>query len=78
MVSKNTAGGSETALWEAYADDWEDVHALDGWVVKMLYAVEQARGWAGWTVDVVRALASKVLDHVQQAHVSTVTTDRGR
>jgi hypothetical protein len=27
--SKDTSGGSETAPWEAYADDWEDVRALD-------------------------------------------------
>ena len=62
-VSKDTVGSRETALWEAYADDWEEVDAFDRRVVKMLSAVEQARGWAGWAMDVVRVLTSKVFGH---------------
>lgn len=60
LVSKGSEGSTETALWEAYADDWEEVDAFDRRVVKILNAVEQARGWAGWITDIVRVVRKQI------------------
>ncbi|KAF2449817.1 NAD(P)-binding protein [Karstenula rhodostoma CBS 690.94] len=54
LVAKGTEGSTDTALWEPYADDWEEVDAFDRRVVKLLNAVEQARGWIGWATDILK------------------------
>ncbi|KAF2249419.1 hypothetical protein BU26DRAFT_519494 [Trematosphaeria pertusa] len=56
LVEKATPGSTETALWEPCADDWEEVDAFDRNIVKVLNAVQAARGWAGWATDVVKAI----------------------
>jgi NAD(P)-dependent dehydrogenase (short-subunit alcohol dehydrogenase family) len=56
LVSKDTPGSKETALWEPCADDWEDVDAFDRNFVKLINSVQAARGWIGWATDIVRAI----------------------
>jgi NAD(P)-dependent dehydrogenase (short-subunit alcohol dehydrogenase family) len=56
LVQKSTPGGIETAIWEPYADDWEEVDAFDRNIVKVLNAVQAARGWFGWGTDMVKAM----------------------
>lgn len=56
LVSKDTPGSKETALWEPCADDWEDVDAFDRNFVKLLNSVQAARGWIGWATDIVKAI----------------------
>lgn len=46
----------QTAIFEPYADDWEDVDAWDRNFVKLLNLVQAGRGWAGWAQDVVKAV----------------------
>lgn len=60
LVSKDTAGSTETALWEAYADDWEEVDAFDRRIVKILNAVERARGWTGFFMDIVKVVKTQI------------------
>ncbi|KAJ4360799.1 uncharacterized protein N0V89_001366 [Didymosphaeria variabile] len=63
LVNKDTEGSTETALWEAYADDWEEVDAFDRRVVKLLNAVEQARGWVGWATDIAKLVGYQVFGY---------------
>ncbi|KAF2730955.1 NAD(P)-binding protein [Polyplosphaeria fusca] len=56
LASKDSPGSCETALWEPCVDDWEEVDAFDRNVVKILNAVQAARGWTGWAVDIVKAV----------------------
>ncbi|KAJ4304512.1 hypothetical protein N0V90_000038 [Kalmusia sp. IMI 367209] len=60
LVSRHTEGSTETALWEPCADDWEEVDAFDRRVVKLLNAVEAARGWVGWATDIVKLVRNLV------------------
>jgi NAD(P)-dependent dehydrogenase (short-subunit alcohol dehydrogenase family) len=56
LLSKDSEEGNETDVWEAYADDLEEVDLFTARFVRMVNAVEVARGWAGWAYDVVLAL----------------------
>ena len=56
VVGKAEAGGEEKAIWEAYADDFEDCEAFTYRIVRVLNGYARAKGWAGWFVDVVSAL----------------------
>lgn len=56
LVTPGTAGSIETAVFEPYAEDWEDVDAWDRNFVKLLNLVQAGRGWAGWAQDVVKAI----------------------
>jgi len=56
LVSKDTPGSKETALWEPCADDWEDVDAFDRNFVKLINSLQAARGWIGWAKDIVKAI----------------------
>lgn len=58
VVEKETAGATETAIFEAYADDWEESEAFNKNIVKMLHAVQTSRGWIGWAKDVANVLSS--------------------
>jgi NAD(P)-dependent dehydrogenase (short-subunit alcohol dehydrogenase family) len=56
LVPKTDKSGKEVAVWEAYADDFEAVEAFSERFVNLMNAVETARGWGGWAIDVVAAL----------------------
>jgi NAD(P)-dependent dehydrogenase (short-subunit alcohol dehydrogenase family) len=57
VVSKGTPGSTETALWEPYADDWEDTDAFNRNFVKIVNTAQAVRGWTGWASDIVKAIA---------------------
>jgi NAD(P)-dependent dehydrogenase (short-subunit alcohol dehydrogenase family) len=46
LVPELSKGGKETAIWEAYADDFEQVDAFTARFIRMLNLVQIARGWA--------------------------------
>ncbi|KAF2260077.1 NAD(P)-binding protein [Lojkania enalia] len=56
LVSKDTPGVIETAVWEPCADDWEEVDAFDRNIVRILNAVQASRGWIGWAKDMIKAV----------------------
>ncbi|KAH7070474.1 hypothetical protein BKA63DRAFT_518496 [Paraphoma chrysanthemicola] len=56
LVTAGTAGSIETAIFEPYADDWEDVDAFDRNIVKLLNLIQIGRGWVGWAQDIVKAV----------------------
>ncbi|KAF2125712.1 NAD(P)-binding protein [Dothidotthia symphoricarpi CBS 119687] len=56
LVTPETAGSIETAVFEPYAEDWEDVDAFDRNIVKLLNLVQIGRGWAGWAQDIAKAV----------------------
>ena len=56
LVTPGSPGSIETAVWEPYAEDWEDVDAWDRNMVKILNLVQAGRGWAGWAQDMVKAV----------------------
>ncbi|KXJ93824.1 hypothetical protein Micbo1qcDRAFT_158711 [Microdochium bolleyi] len=58
--SKNSATNSTKEIWEVYAHDFEAVETFVYRFAKLLYAVEQIRGWAGWFTDVLEALTMKL------------------
>jgi NAD(P)-dependent dehydrogenase (short-subunit alcohol dehydrogenase family) len=49
---RGSEGSRLTALWEPFADDWEDTEAFNRSFVRIL---KTARGWTGWAVDMARA-----------------------
>ncbi|CAI6333551.1 unnamed protein product [Periconia digitata] len=56
VVDYGTPGSEVKALWEPYADDWHEQDAFNRNIAKALNAVQAARGWGGWALDVVRAV----------------------
>ena len=56
MVAQNDPEGVETAMWEAYAEDFEIVEAFSERFVRLLNGIERAKGWGGWFVDMVAAV----------------------
>lgn len=56
LVEKDAPGSTETAVWEPCADDWEDTDAFNRSMIRVLNAVQAARGWTGWAVDMVKAV----------------------
>jgi hypothetical protein len=54
LVPKS-ADNKELAVWEVYADDFEEVDAFVARFVRMLNNVERARGWIGWAYDMAGA-----------------------
>lgn len=57
LVPTNDKNGKEMAIWECYADDYEKVDAFVGRFLTLLNTVEWTRGWAGWSVDMLKAAA---------------------
>jgi short chain dehydrogenase len=57
LVPQTDKSGKEIAVWEAYADDFEENEVFNSRFVRMLNAVEKARGWSGWAYDILNALA---------------------
>jgi len=55
LVAPGTPGSSEEAIFEPYADDWEDQDAWNRNLVRLLNMVQMGRGWAGWAQDIVKA-----------------------
>ncbi|TVY22252.1 5'-hydroxyaverantin dehydrogenase, partial [Lachnellula hyalina] len=55
LVGKGSENGKETAIWEAYADDFEETEVFTRRLVGLLNQVERIRGWAGWSYDMARA-----------------------
>ncbi|EMD85261.1 hypothetical protein COCC4DRAFT_180971 [Bipolaris maydis ATCC 48331] len=45
----------ETALFEPYADEWEDQDQWNRNFVKILNTIQAGRGWFGWAQDIVKA-----------------------
>jgi NAD(P)-dependent dehydrogenase (short-subunit alcohol dehydrogenase family) len=56
LVTPGTPDSIETACFEPYADDWEDVDAFDRNLVRLLNLVQISRGWVGWAQDIVKAI----------------------
>jgi NAD(P)-dependent dehydrogenase (short-subunit alcohol dehydrogenase family) len=54
LVEKKVPGSYETAIWEPYAEDWEEVDVFLRNIVKIVNGVEAARGWVGWAMDMVK------------------------
>lgn len=60
IVPQNDKNGHETAVWEAYADDFEIVEAFSERFVRLLNAIERAKGWGGWVYDMACAVTYPV------------------
>lgn len=54
--SQSRNGTTTRDIWEVYAHDFEAVETFVYRFAKMLYTVEQIRGWAGWFKDMVEAV----------------------
>ncbi|KAH0565606.1 hypothetical protein GP486_000994 [Trichoglossum hirsutum] len=48
LVSK---GGEDVAVWEPYADDYEECEVFTRRMIGLLNAATRARGWIGWFTD---------------------------
>jgi NAD(P)-dependent dehydrogenase (short-subunit alcohol dehydrogenase family) len=48
--------GEERAVWEIYADDYEDTELFTHRLIKILNVLAMAKGWYGWFSDSVGAL----------------------
>ena len=55
LVQKNDIGGVEKAIWEIYADDFEDSDVFQRNMVRILNAATELRGWSGWAGDMAGA-----------------------
>ena len=56
LVAKDPPESQETAIWEAYAEDWEDSEAFCRSLVGALNAFQKTRGWVGWAKDIIGAV----------------------
>ncbi|OAL52792.1 bacilysin biosynthesis oxidoreductase bacC [Pyrenochaeta sp. DS3sAY3a] len=56
LVTPGTPGSIETAVFEPYAEDWEDQDAWNRNFIKLLNGVQAAEGWVGWARDMVKAV----------------------
>lgn len=56
LVPQTSEEGQEIAVWEAYADDFQEAEAFTARFIRMLNQVEVARGWMGWAYDMVGAI----------------------
>lgn len=56
QLTPKAAGGQQKALWEPYADDWEDAELFARNLVRLLNGVVLMRGWVGWVGDIVKAV----------------------
>jgi hypothetical protein len=57
IVSETDKDGKETAIWEAYADDFEETEIFNRNMIGLLNSREKQRGWIGWASDMVSAFA---------------------
>lgn len=56
LVTPGTPGSVETAVFEPYAEDWEDQDAWNRNFIKLLNGLQAAEGWVGWARDMVKAV----------------------
>lgn len=56
MLVEGDEAGEEKALWEPYADDFEDSELFTRNIVRLLNRQVEIRGWLGWFSDVFAAL----------------------
>lgn len=56
VLPKDSPEGEERAVWEAYADDFEDSEQFTRKIVKVLNGVARVKGWVGWITDVTVAI----------------------
>lgn len=55
LMPELSKDGNETAVWEAYADDFEQVDVFAARFIRTLNLVQTARGWAGGLFDLLKA-----------------------
>lgn len=60
LVPHTDATGKDVAIWETYADDFEDVDLFVKKFVTLLNQVEATRGWMGWASDILAAFVYPV------------------
>jgi NAD(P)-dependent dehydrogenase (short-subunit alcohol dehydrogenase family) len=60
LVTPGAADSIETAVFEPYADDWEDQDQWNRNLVQLLNMVQAGRGWIGWTLDIIKAVLYSV------------------
>jgi NAD(P)-dependent dehydrogenase (short-subunit alcohol dehydrogenase family) len=56
IVVKKDEDGEERAVWEAYAEDFEDCELFTKRIVRLLKGAAALKGWWGWAKDVVSAI----------------------
>lgn len=56
LVEENNGGGVDKAIWEIYADDFEDSEVFQRKMVGLLNAATELRGWSGWASDMAGAV----------------------
>lgn len=56
LTTAGSPGSIETAVFEPYADDWEDQDQWNRNFVRLLNGVQAARGWIGWASDMIKAI----------------------
>lgn len=56
LVADQSAEGKETALFEVFAHDYEEVEVFVARLVRLVNKVEETRGWFGWASDMIRAI----------------------
>jgi len=52
VVPRDSKQGFEQAIWEVYADDFEDTEVFGSRMVGILKGAAAIKGWAGWLSDV--------------------------
>ena len=57
-LSPYAQNAEDTASFEVYAHDFEEVEAFTLRYVRILNAVEASRGYIGWAGDIVKAICS--------------------
>ncbi|EPE32129.1 NAD(P)-binding Rossmann-fold containing protein [Glarea lozoyensis ATCC 20868] len=60
VISPSSPNGTESAVWEAYAEDFVEVEAFTRRFIGAINQVEVIRGWVGWATDVLLAFAYPV------------------
>jgi hypothetical protein len=58
LLPINSQEAEEISSFEVFGHDFEEVEAFTSRYVKILNAVEAARGYIGWAGDIVKAIFS--------------------
>ncbi|QSZ32320.1 hypothetical protein DSL72_001894 [Monilinia vaccinii-corymbosi] len=56
LLPETSNGGNQKAVWEAYADDLNEIDVFGARFVRLVNTLETIRGWRGWAFDVLTAL----------------------
>ena len=64
LAEKDNSKGKvqERAVWEAYADDFEDSDTFSRGFVGLLTTITTARGWVGWAGDMIAAIRHAIVN----------------